>query len=134
MWRGIISVAYHSYEFEISLRDCSNFPDAGVSLWAGAKGMDSRPHARRTARYSRHLDECNTDALRASAELRNKEFFTSDEAAEYEKQARERNHGDRRDNNPEADLTTGYNDFWWDRGTKVVSTRRTSVITNPPDG
>src|SRR5262245_48856798 len=50
-----------------------------------------------------------------------KSFFTAVEAEAYEKEARERNNGDRRDANPEADLTTGYNDFWWDRGTKVVS-------------
>src|SRR5262249_51534836 len=28
----------------------------------------------------------------------------------------------------------GYNDVWWERGTKVVSTRRTSLVTDPPDG
>ena len=72
--------------------------------------------------------------LERPPELQNKEFFTPAEAAEYEKQARERTHGDRRDNNPEADLTTGYNDFWWDRGTKIVSTRRTSIVVDPPDG
>ena len=72
--------------------------------------------------------------LERPRELSGKEFFTPNEAAEYEKQVRERNHGDRRDANPEADLATGYNDFWWDRGTKVVSTLRTSLIVDPPDG
>src|SRR5215831_10190753 len=72
--------------------------------------------------------------LERPREFAEKEFFTPNEAAEYEKQARERNNGDRRDSNPEADLTTGYNDFWWDRGTKVVSTLRTSIIVDPPDG
>ena len=72
--------------------------------------------------------------LERPPELRNKEFFTPQEAAEYERQARERTHGDRRDNDAEADLTVGYNDFWWDRGTKIVSTRRTSIIVDPPDG
>src|ERR1700730_6340350 len=67
-------------------------------------------------------------------ELAGKEFFTEKEAAEYEKQARERNNGDRRDSNAEADLAVGYNDVWWDRGTRVVSTRRTSIIVDPPDG
>jgi hypothetical protein len=60
--------------------------------------------------------------------------LTPAEAAAYEKQLRDRNDGDRRDANPDADLATGYNDFWWDRGTKVVSTLRTSLITDPPDG
>ena len=27
-----------------------------------------------------------------------------------------------------------YNDFWWDRGTKVVPTRQTSLVVDPPDG
>src|SRR5262245_6792583 len=43
--------------------------------------------------------------------LAEKQFFSPKEAAEYERQARERNDGDRRDNNPEADLAVGYNDF-----------------------
>ena len=72
--------------------------------------------------------------LERPRDLAGKEFFTPEEAAEYEKQARARNDGDRRDSNPEADLAVGYNDVWWDRGTKVVSTRRTSIIVDPPDG
>lgn len=72
--------------------------------------------------------------LERPRELADKPFFTAAEAAAYEKQARDRNDGDRRDSNPEADLTTGYNDFWWDRGTKIVSSRRTSIIVDPPDG
>ena len=31
-------------------------------------------------------------------------------------------------------MTRAYNDFWWDRGTRVVSTRRTSLVVDPPDG
>ncbi len=67
-------------------------------------------------------------------ELGDKAFFTPQEAAAYEKQARERNNADHRDGNSEADLAVGYNDFWWDRGTRVVSTLRTSIIVDPPDG
>jgi hypothetical protein len=72
--------------------------------------------------------------LERPREFADKAFLTPQEAAAYEKQVRERNHGDRRDANPAADLATGYNDFWWDRGTKVVSTLRTSLIVDPPDG
>ena len=68
------------------------------------------------------------------ADLAGKPFFSPEEAAVYEKQVRERNNADRREGNSDADLTTGYNDFWWDRGTKVVSTLRTSIIVDPPDG
>jgi hypothetical protein len=72
--------------------------------------------------------------LERPSEFADKPFFTAAEAAEYEKQVRERNNGDRRAANPDSDLATGYNDFWWDRGTKVVSTLRTSLIVDPPDG
>jgi hypothetical protein len=72
--------------------------------------------------------------LERPAELAGKEFFTPAEAAAYEKQGRERNNADRRDSNVEADLAVGYNAIWWERGTHVVSTRRTSLIVDPPDG
>jgi hypothetical protein len=72
--------------------------------------------------------------LERPREFADKPFLTPAEAAAYEKQARDRNNGDRRDANPDADLAVGYNDFWWDRGTRVVSTRRTSLIVDPPDG
>ena len=36
---------------------------------------------------------------------------------------------------PEADGgVVPYNEFWYDRGTSVVSSRRTSLIIDPPDG
>jgi len=70
----------------------------------------------------------------ARTELAGKEFFTEAEAADYEKRMRERNDADRRDSNAEADLAVGYNAAWWDRGTRIVSTRRTSLIVDPRDG
>ena len=33
-----------------------------------------------------------------------------------------------------SDLALAYNDFWWDRGTVVVETRRTSLVVDPPSG
>ena len=72
--------------------------------------------------------------LERPAELAGKEFFTAAEAADYERRARERNDADRRDSNSETDLAVGYNAAWWDRGTHIVSTRRTSLITDPRDG
>jgi hypothetical protein len=72
--------------------------------------------------------------LERPADLSGKAVFTSEEAAAYEKQVRDRNNADKREPSSDADLTTGYNDFWWDRGTKVVSTLRTSIIVDPPDG
>jgi hypothetical protein len=72
--------------------------------------------------------------LERPADLAGKAFFTKTEAAAYEQQARERNDADHRETTSDADLTTGYNAFWWDRGTKVVSTLRTSIITDPSNG
>jgi hypothetical protein len=73
--------------------------------------------------------------LERPANLAGKEFFTPWEAADYEKQTVQRNNADRRDGvGTDADVGKAYNDFWWDRGTKAVSTLRTSLIIDPPDG
>jgi hypothetical protein len=107
-----------------------------VALLAPVSALSQSPL--RTADNQPDLQGIWTNAtitpLERPPELAGKAFFTPQEAAEYEKQARARNDGDRRDANPEADLAVGYNDFWWDRGTKVVSTLRTSLIVDPPDG
>ena len=68
------------------------------------------------------------------AELAGKEFLTKEEAAEFERLTLERTNRDRRDGTAEADLARAYNDFWWDSGTRVVPTRRTSLVVDPPDG
>jgi len=72
--------------------------------------------------------------LERPADLAGKEFFSEKEAADYEVQIRNQNNMDRRDGTAEADVGRAYNDFWWDRGTKVVKTRRTSLIIDPSDG
>jgi hypothetical protein len=72
--------------------------------------------------------------LERPGDLAGKPTFTAEEAAAYEKQIVDRNNVDHRSGNAEADVTLGYNDFWWDRGTKIVGTRRTSLIVDPPDG
>ena len=72
--------------------------------------------------------------LERPANLAGKEFFTPAEARQYEKDTVERNNADRRDGGAQADLNRAYNDAWYDRGTKVVETLRTSLIINPPDG
>ena len=66
--------------------------------------------------------------------LANKEFFTEQEALAYEKEVVERNNKDRRDGPAESDVGRAYNDFWWDSGTKVVKTRRTSLVIEPASG
>jgi hypothetical protein len=78
------------------------------------------------------------------AEFAGKATLTEKEAAEYaQRLVEERNADKRHDTTPRRtvngtaeteDVALAYNDFWWDRGTKVIGTRRTSLIVDPPDG
>ena len=72
--------------------------------------------------------------LERPADLAGKATFTAEEAAAYEKQVAERNNVDHRTGNADTDVATAYNQFWYDRGTKAVGTRRTSLIVDPIDG
>ena len=68
-------------------------------------------------------------------ELADKQTLSAEEAAAFEKQTLQARDADRREGaGADADLALAYNQFWYDRGTKVVSTRRTSLVTDPPDG
>ena len=72
--------------------------------------------------------------LERPPELAGKPFFSPEEVAEHERQTLERTNRDRRDGTAEADVARAYNDFWWDTGTRIVPTRRTALIIDPPDG
>ena len=83
--------------------------------------------------------------LERPEDLADKEFLTEEEAASLEQETVNRNERllnraperttasdnvDRRE-----DGTPGfYNNFWLDRGTTAIATRRTSLIVDPPDG
>ena len=45
-----------------------------------------------------------------------------------------RQQGQPRATSRDADVSSAYNDFWWDRGTNIVGTRRTSLIVDPANG
>jgi hypothetical protein len=62
-----------------------------------------------------------------------REFFTAEEAAALEKRAQEQSGDEGRSKGTRGDVERAYNDFWWDRGTKVTSLR-TSLVVDPPDG
>ena len=65
-------------------------------------------------------------------ELVGKEVFTPEEAAEFVAASLSEIAG--RDDVVPDDIVGNYNQFWFDRGTTVVGTRRTSRIVDPPDG
>jgi hypothetical protein len=68
--------------------------------------------------------------LERPRDLAGKPFFTREEATAYEKRIVERRETDPNDGAAAvADPTV-----WWERGTKVVSTLRTSLVIDPPDG
>ncbi len=72
--------------------------------------------------------------LERPPQWKDKAFFTAEEAAEWERQFAERN----QEPSPEAaskSAGTGtYNTVYREFGTRIVKTRRTSIITDPPDG
>ena len=73
--------------------------------------------------------------LQRPADLKDKEFFTPEEAKAWVRQRVAATSGDE---NIERDRSTGnvgsYNDAWMDRGNDIVPTRRTSLIVEPADG
>ena len=83
--------------------------------------------------------------LERPEELADKAFLTEEEAANLEQETVERN--ERLLHNPARRTQAGnnvdrregggvgaYNNYWLDRGTTVVSSRRTSLIVDPPNG
>src|SRR5579862_1057432 len=70
--------------------------------------------------------------LQRPAQLKDKEFFTPQEAADWERRAAAR----REDPKPEvaAKSFASYNNLFYETGTKLLKGLRTSIITDPPDG
>ena len=83
---------------------------------------------------ARNLEQRHHYASGTSSRSGRQADFHAEEAAAYEKKVVERNNVDHRGTNTEADVASAYNQFWYDRGTKAVGTRRTSLIVDPPDG
>ena len=73
--------------------------------------------------------------LERPAQLAGKEFLSEAEAAQFEKDSVARQDADRRDGaGTDADVGRAYNEFWWEHGSKVVASRRTSLVVDPPTG
>jgi len=69
--------------------------------------------------------------LQRPPELASKEFLTPEEAAQFQRSRIEQTNADR----PLPPGQVGaYNDVFFERGTSIVRSRRTSLVVDPPDG
>jgi hypothetical protein len=69
--------------------------------------------------------------LERPREYAGREFLTADEVRTLDDAAAERY--DQRQADPAQDVDAAYNQVWWERG-KTVTSRRTSLVVDPPDG
>jgi hypothetical protein len=97
-------------------------------LVAGQRGGDARPNLEGT------WNSATTTPLERPAELKNKAFFTPEEAERWDREFARRN-AEPPPGPSRAGAGTGtYNAFYREFGTRTVKTRRTSIITDPADG
>jgi hypothetical protein len=71
--------------------------------------------------------------LERPAQFAGEAELTDEQIAELEGRAATRSVDNGRSKGTEADVSSAYNEFWWDRG-KKVTTKRSSLIIDPPDG
>jgi hypothetical protein len=67
------------------------------------------------------------------AELADKEFFTREEAEAYVSRTLQRTNRDNRTEDVN-DVLSAYNAFWWDSGSSLLPSLRTSIVVDPPSG
>lgn len=99
------------------------------TLVSGQKGnLDRRPD------FEGIWNSATATPLERPRELKDKAFFTPDEAAAWEREFARRNEepapGAARAGTGTGTYNTAYREF----GTRVVKTRRTSIVTEPADG
>ena len=109
-------------------------PAEGVTkTWTTPRTPDGKPDLQGVWDYR------TITPLERPVALGTKAFFTDEEAAKYEQQENGRQNRDLIDPkvgglNYPANGVVPYNEFWYDRGNKVVGTKRTSLIVDPPNG
>jgi hypothetical protein len=123
------------------MRPCLAFALGLVAALSGARGaaQSKTPHqpwtAPRTPDGQPDLQGIWTNAtitpFERPANLRDRAFLTSAEADELERQAAARRD---EDGPPRSGDVGSYNQFWFDSGNRVVATRQTSLVVEPPDG
>jgi hypothetical protein len=120
---------------------------AGIAGWAAvplvADQAGPTPPAKRVKPAPRNADGhadlngiwsfATATPLERPVDFSTKLFLTDEEAARFARQVVEGRDKDRRSSDPEADVASAYNDFWWDQGNRLTQ-NRTSLVVDPPDG
>jgi hypothetical protein len=108
------------------------FALVGVSFVLPAAAQSHASAAGRRPDFEGIWNSATATPLERPAQLKDKEFFTPEEAADWERRAATR----RQDPKPEEAAKTfaSYNALFYETGTKLLKTLRTSIITDPPDG
>lgn len=112
----------------ISLLAPSIVAGQGAKVWVVPRTPDGHPDLQGTWNTS------TLTPLERPAEFAGKPVLTPQEAKDYEARLLLENNRDRRDGTAEVDVGRAYNEFWYDRGSHIVGSRRTSLIIDPPDG
>jgi hypothetical protein len=98
------------------------------ALVSGQRGDEARPNLEGI------WNSASATPLERPAALRDKAFFTPDEAAQWERQFTERNAEPPSGAATPSRGTGTYNTFYREFGTSVFKTLRTSIVTEPADG
>jgi hypothetical protein len=93
--------------------------------WKAPRTADGQPDLQGVWNFS------TVTPLERPSALAGKDVFSEEEAEDFAKQEAAKADHDR---NPPADIVGNYNEFWYDGNKKVVGTKRTSLIVDPPDG
>ncbi len=99
-----------------------------VKPWAVPRTPDGKPDLQGIWNTS------TLTPLERPAEFADKPVLTEQEVKDYEARLLRDNNRDRRDGTAEVDVGRAYHEFWYDRGSHVVQSRRSSLIIDPPDG
>src|SRR5262249_13046793 len=124
----------------VSTLGAAQTPKSSAKTWNPPRMADGHPDLQGIWNYA------TLTPMERPRELAGKAFLSEQEAAEFEKRAQQtRNVDINRETKPTTrglvngtveteDLASAYNEFWWNRGTKLVPTRRPSLVIDPPDG
>ncbi len=103
-------------------------PTGQAKPWTSPRMADGQPDLQGVWSFA------TVTPLERPRDLADKAVLTQEEAEAYAKRQVALQNKDNRVGLRGLDVEGAYNDFWWDSGTKVVGTRRTSLVIDPPDG